>query len=633
MGNNQSKPEAARGLPFGKTLPTAIYIARPQPGWPVSDQLAAEVRRAEVAAKPDPEWNLLKIHTNETALTFLTYPDFDEDPHPALAEATKINLNTGSIVRTDYRARSNPPILHRKETFLPKSDERFTRFAELTAEEEKAGLLRDGARIGLRAYWESLLRKHGLGYQGHKLVRVRRAEVQTEEAGPALVERHRTAIKRYDISRPVKLALDRGILQKRHKFFDYGCGHGMDLEALGGLGYSVSGWDPSFRPKAKKAKADVVNLGYVLNVIEEPLERVEALKSAFALAERTLVVSTMVAGQETLAHVRPYKDGYLTKANTFQKFFVPGELEDLIESTLGKEAVTLAMGICVVFRDDEEAEQFEASRSRRRIDWSEISAQLQFSSPSKRERSRVDRYELNREVLDSFWSCLLDLGRAPEPGEFDQMAQVRRVAGGLSKAVNLTVQKNGPELFDASRRARGEDVLVYLAMTQFRKKFLRREIPLRVKNDIRAFFGDVPAAQKKARDMLFAAGDPMEVELAVEGLNFGVYDEDEEQFTFHRSLLDKLPPVLRVYVQCGALRYGDPQEADLIKIHVGSGKLTFLHYEKFDKSREPTLNTRIKINLRTQFVQVFDHREEKQALWGKDRFLTKGKGSTRQGNA
>jgi DNA phosphorothioation-associated putative methyltransferase len=614
---------AAEDLQFGKKLLTATYIARPKAGWPITDHFAAEIRRAEVAAKPDEGWNLLKIHTNEAALTFLTYPDFDEDPHPALAEATKINLKSGSIVRTDYRGRSNPPILHRKETFLPKDDPRFEHFASLTREEEKAGLLKDGARIGLRAYWQALLRKHGLGYEGHKLVNVKRSELQEAhpEEEPALIERHRTAIKRYDISRPVKIALDRGILQKRHKLFDYGCGHGMDLEALGGLGYTVAGWDPAFRPKARKEKADVVNLGYVLNVIEEPRERVEALKGAFALAERALVVSTMVAGQETLAHVRPYKDGYLTKSNTFQKFFVPGELEDLIETTLGKEAVTLAMGICVVFRNDDEAEQFEASRSRRRIDWSEISAQLQFSSPSNRERSRVDRYELNRELLDSFWSCLLELGRAPEPGEFDRLAEVRRVTSGLSKAINLTVQKNGPELFEAAKRARSEDVLVYLAMTQFRKKFLRREIPLRVKNDIRSFFGDVPAAQKKARDMLFAAGDPMEVELAVEGLNFGVYDEDEEQFTFHRSLLDKLPPVLRVYVQCGALRYGDPQEADLIKIHVASGKLTFLHYEKFDKTREPTLNTRIKINLRTQFVQVFDHRAENQELFNKKQFL------------
>jgi hypothetical protein len=109
----------ANHIGFGKKLPTAVYIARPQPGWPIGAELITEIRRAEVAAKPDLDWNLLKIHTNEAALTFLTYPDFDEDPHPTLAEATKINLNTGSVVRTDYRGRSNPPILHRKETFLP----------------------------------------------------------------------------------------------------------------------------------------------------------------------------------------------------------------------------------------------------------------------------------------------------------------------------------------------------------------------------------------------------------------------------------------------------------------------------------------------------------------------------------
>ena len=107
-----SSPEGQ--ISFGKRLPTALYIARPQSEWSIGRKLDADIRRAEVAAKPDPGWNLLKIHTNEAALTFLTYPDFDEDPHPALAEATKINLKTGSVVRTDYRGRSNPPILHRK---------------------------------------------------------------------------------------------------------------------------------------------------------------------------------------------------------------------------------------------------------------------------------------------------------------------------------------------------------------------------------------------------------------------------------------------------------------------------------------------------------------------------------------
>ena len=39
------------------------------------------IRRAEVAAQPDPSWNILKIHTDQVAITFLTYPDFERDPH------------------------------------------------------------------------------------------------------------------------------------------------------------------------------------------------------------------------------------------------------------------------------------------------------------------------------------------------------------------------------------------------------------------------------------------------------------------------------------------------------------------------------------------------------------------------
>ena len=125
-------------------------------------------------------------------------------------------------------------------------------------------------------------------------------------------------------------------------------------------------------------------------------------------------------------HSRSYRDGFLTKTNTFQKFYAPGELESLIEQTLDLEANTLGLGICVVFRSDQEAELFEANRNRRRIDWTEISAQLKFSAPVSRERRSVDRYELHKELFEQFWQTLLDLGRAPEPGEFDRLAEVTK---------------------------------------------------------------------------------------------------------------------------------------------------------------------------------------------------------------
>jgi DNA phosphorothioation-associated putative methyltransferase len=609
---------------YGKRLPDAVYILRPAQG-DVPPELWVTISRAEIAAQPDPAWNLLKIHTDHFAFTFLSYPDFDTDPHPALAEATKINLNTGSIVRTDYRTRANPPILHRKETFLPPNDQRIPDFAALTKREEEAGLYRDPSRIGLRVQWLTLLKRLGLAYEGHSLISVEKEVPETAEpeVESVEVERHRTAIKRYDLSKPVKQLLERGLLRKTDTFFDYGCGHGMDIEALQNLGYRATGWDPAFRPNTAKTSAAVVNLGYVLNVIEETGERIAALRAAYALAERTLIVSTLAAGQETDAHSRPYRDGFLTKANTFQKFYAPGELESLIEQTLDAEASTLGLGMCVVFKNADDAELFEASRSRRRIDWSDISTQLRFSAPAALERRNVGRYDLHKELFNQFWQTLLDLGRAPEAGEFDRFSEVRKAGGGLNRAVALVVSHHGDPLWQMARKARTEDVLVYLAMTKFRKHFLRREIPLRIKNDIRSFFGDIPTAQAKARDLLFAAGDPGEIEIACESATFGRQDDDA--LMIHRSLFAELPPLLRIYVQCAAHRYGDPAQADIIKIHKHSGKVTFQHYDDFYGKPLPELQTRIKVNLRNLFVEVFDHSvgPKIQLLYFKERFVGK----------
>jgi hypothetical protein len=55
-----------------------------------------------------------------------------------------------------------------------------------------------------------------------------------------------------------------------HEFFGYtGCGFGEDIQLLRGSGVSAEGWDPHYRPETPLTAADCVNLGYVLNVIED----------------------------------------------------------------------------------------------------------------------------------------------------------------------------------------------------------------------------------------------------------------------------------------------------------------------------------------------------------------------------
>src|SRR5689334_20972603 len=98
-------------------------------------------------------------------------------------------------------------------------------------------------------------------------------------------------MSRTALSRPLATAIRDAILTEATSVFDYGCGRGDDLRNLKALGYNADGWDPAHRRSTALKPAAVVNLGYVVNVIEDPRERAETLRNAWQLAERTLVVS------------------------------------------------------------------------------------------------------------------------------------------------------------------------------------------------------------------------------------------------------------------------------------------------------------------------------------------------------
>jgi DNA phosphorothioation-associated putative methyltransferase len=105
------------------------------------------------------------------------------------------------------------------------------------------------------------------------------------------ISRHRTAIKRTDFSHPIRLALEHGLISETTTVFDYGCGHGGDVDRLREMGVAAEGWDPVYCPLTNPNGSDVVNLGYVINVIENGAERAAALRAAWNLARKLLVVS------------------------------------------------------------------------------------------------------------------------------------------------------------------------------------------------------------------------------------------------------------------------------------------------------------------------------------------------------
>lgn len=607
-------------LPFGKKLPDAMYIyleagKLPQP-------LQSFVVSLRQRLQLDESFNVIKLSTN-FALSFLEYKDFIADPHPALARVVRINLAAGKVKELQYDIQSNPPILHRKETLLPVDHPDRPRFAALTQQEEDAGLFDDPRTIGFKANWENLLREKGLGYEGHCLVTIGESgSVLPSPDEPVRVYRHRTAMTRNALSKPIRQAIECGIISEGKSVFDYGCGLGTDADGLRAMGYEAAAWDPAFFPDAPKKKADIVNLGYVLNVIENPAERIAVLVDAWAHARQALMVSTMISGKESYDYVREHGDGVLTSRNTFQKYFEPAEIQGLVESALDTDVHPLGIGVYVAFKDPKAGQAFLAARTRRRIDWEQLSSRLGFLRPKKR-AGVVDLYERNKELLDDFWTLALNLGRVPVAGEFARDAELREQVGGPKKVHRLFLDHYGPDTFDAARKQRKEDLLVYLAAAGFRKRIPLKNLDDALQADLASHFGGYRQAQEEGTQLLMSLGDPSSLSNATASVPFGWRDDTEGHFSFHSSLLSKLPAVLRVFVECGARLYGNATEADVIKIHLRSRKLTFLLYDNFSRAPFPELRTRIKIDLPRLAVNIFEYGEAagRQLLFFKERFV------------
>jgi DNA phosphorothioation-associated putative methyltransferase len=169
-GDAAAIDEACQRSPVGKKLPDDLYVHRS-----ALDSLQPLLRIYEGCGRAflgDIEGaNIIKIHRRSGKLSYLVYPDFENDPHPALLRLVRVNLRTRRIDCNDYSKSVNPPVLHRKECFLLDSDPLHTKFSRLTAQEEKNGLLDDPSGIGTREGWSRRLGERGYALKGHRLLR------------------------------------------------------------------------------------------------------------------------------------------------------------------------------------------------------------------------------------------------------------------------------------------------------------------------------------------------------------------------------------------------------------------------------------------------------------------------------
>jgi DNA phosphorothioation-associated putative methyltransferase len=409
-----------------------------------------------------------------------------------------------------------------------------------------------------------------------------------------MVERHRTAMWRTDLSRPVRLTLESGLISADTSIFDYGCGRGGDVERLARQGHRISGWDPNHRPAAPLTPADVVNIGYVVNVIEDSRERADALRAAWKLAQRLLVVSAQLTMDAPRKELTPYRDGYLTGRNTFQKYYEQQELRTWIDQSLGVSSIAAAPGVFYVFRDATEAQRHLASRIRRRI-------------AVPRQRKSDVLYEQHRQILEALTAFFVQRGRLPEVHEIPEGQELVGELGSLKRAFAVVRRVTGEEQWEQIREERVQDLLVYLALARFEGRPRFSGLPEELQLDVRELFSSYTKACAAADELLFSAGDGHELNQACRASPIG--KKTPSALYIHIDSLSLLPPVLRVYEGCARAYVGSVEDANIIKMHRAKAQVSYLSYPDFERDPHPALTESLKVRFKGLQIEYRDYRE------------------------
>lgn len=494
------------------------------------------------------------------------------------------------------------------------------------------------------------------------------------------IHRHRSAMRRAGLSRPMATAVADEVVRNDRTVFDYGCGRGDDLRHLDSMGVPAAGWDPTFAPNTPLAPADIVNLGYVVNVIEHLAEREGALKEAWGLARCALVVAARLEWEMRPLNGLSHSDGLVTSKGTFQKFYRQEELRAWIDATLQVRSVAAAPGIFYVFRDPGESERLLAQRARRDNPPSAIrivdllfeqhrdclEPLRQFVAAYRRLPGPLElaqapqltdvfgsvrsaflvvrrvtgrdgwadvnigdsasnaerRFADHQEVLQPLLEFLESRGRLPHPDELSNEADLCAALGSIRRAFALVRHVTGDVRWEELAARRREDFLVYLALSAFGGRPRYGSLPVDLQYDAREFFGNYRAACKEADALLFAAGDHVARDQACKGAPIGKLTP--EALYVHVGDLGRLPPVLRVYEGCARTLSGKVEEANILKLHRLKAQVSYLSYPSFDLDPHPALESVVVSRLSRLDVTYRDFRgsENPPVLHRKETFVS-----------
>lgn len=419
------------------------------------------------------------------------------------------------------------------------------------------------------------------------------------------VQRHRTAMVRHTLSQPMSLAVRHGLVRPGVTVFDYGCGQGDDLRSLRAAGVEANGWDPHFAVDRERLNADVVNIGFVLNVIEDPVERMDALAAAWGLTRRVLIVSVMVVGAVPVDGLKPFGDGYLTSRGTFQKYFQQAEIKVLLTQVADVEPIALAPGIFALFRSPEEEQDFLLERRRGRR---ASTSAYRSDRPVRSKPTQPHLQERIAPVIDAIAAFAAKRGRMPHPDEMPSDVHDLLVSERISfaRALDATRGRGISEVLLAQAEAqRREDLLVHQALNILnRSRSATRPGPSMVR-DIRHHFGSQQHFAEQAMEYLHGLADPhhtADAILRASECGLGAIDEDGRLVIDGRRV-GELEGILRCYIGCALYLSGEMEEEHIVRIDPLHRRATIFRITG-KRSSFPETNSSVTIDLKRQDVIV-----------------------------
>ena len=548
-------------------------------------------------------WNVIKINLKDTnKISLLDYENFSENAFPALLNSCQVDIKNQTFSVRNHSPH-NPPILHRKELLLPPDDKKQDIYHKLTKQLEDVGAFENISILGTKNKWEKELENLGVKVKNHNLVDL--DHLNNKESSTPVILRFRTAISRNALSIPAKILYQSGLANEGYSYLDYGCGRGDDVAFLKELNISATGWDPHFNNKKEDLKSsDIVNLGFVLNVIEDPSERIQVLNAAFSVAKKCLSVAVMLKSQNDPSVSVPFSDGQLTSIKTFQKYYDQKEIEEFLKRELKFDPIAAAPGVFFIFKDEALEQDFLLKRQLG------IIRDYEPRNLISKINEKKEKTQLALRMVNNLAKHTLAFARKPDLGELPKYFQDQLEKSEVSyrRAFDAASQLiTESQLRQAVFEKRGQ-LTLFFAMYFFSSRPKYKKLTATLQKDIRLHFGSMKDLEKDAKGLLYSLGNSeLLLQDSIQATEIGLGYYQDEKFTFSSKNLKKIPIRLRGVVAIAERLAGAIEGNDLIRIHIESKKVSYIKVENFNGSPLPRMLARTIVKFRKNEIINLDH--------------------------